>query len=489
MKKHVAAIIGLGAGCIGSLLTLSFVQTVPTTSALPEQVPVQFTRAPRTFMPSMNLSTPSFADAAERSINAVVHVKTLQRNPSAPQPWFELFGYGQPERISQGSGSGVIIDSEGHIVTNNHVIDGADEIVVSMNNNRTYAAKVLGTDPSTDLAVLKIDASEQLPHLPFGSSRDVRVGEWVLAVGNPFDLTSTVTAGIVSAKSRDINILRGDPRTMEYPIESFIQTDAAVNPGNSGGALVNTAGELIGINTAIASRTGSYSGYSFAVPSIIVEKVVDDLLNFGEVRRAYLGIQIKPVDESIAAELQLTEVKGCAIVGIVPNSGAAGSELETGDVVIAIDNTPISDFPELQECVAKYHPGDVVNVAFFREGEQRETQVQLKSKEGGSETANGSARSPRQTWIEAADAALSPVPDSVALSLGLEEAVQVTALSPGKFTRSGIRKGFIITKINGERVHDAEHVEDFFDSGEEGLLIEGIYPNGQKAYYGMAASP
>lgn len=489
MKKYVAAIVGLGAGCIGALTTLTLVQPTLTQSARPETTPVQFTHAPRPLAPSMALPIASFADAAERSVDAVVHVKTLQRSTSAPHPWFELFGYGQPDRIAQGSGSGVIIDNEGHIVTNNHVVDGADEIVVSLNNNRTYEAKIIGTDPSTDLAVLKIDAPESLPHLSFGSSRDVRVGEWVLAVGNPFDLTSTVTAGIVSAKSRDINILRGDPRTMEYPIESFIQTDAAVNPGNSGGALVNTAGELIGINTAIASRTGSYSGYSFAVPSIIVEKVVDDLLNFGEVRRAYLGIQIEPVDEAIAAQLQLTEVKGCAIVGIVPNSGASASELKTGDVVLAIDDTPISDFPELQECVAKYHPGDVVNVVFSRDGKERETEVQLQSKEGSTDVASNDDRTPRQTWVEAADAALSPLSDAVGRSIGLEQGVQVTGLAPGRFSQSGIRKGFIITKINGEAIQDVAQVEDFFQSDKGGLLIEGVYPNGQKAYYGMAATP
>lgn len=488
MKKHVSAIIGLGAGCIGALTTLTLVQPALTPSVRPAPTPVQFTHAPRTLAPSSALSSPSFSDAAERSVDAVVHVKTVQRSQSAPLPWFEMFGYGQPERISQGSGSGVIINSEGHIVTNNHVIDGADEIVVSLNNNRTYTAEVVGTDPSTDLAVLKIDAPVSLPHISFGSSQDVRVGEWVLAVGNPFDLTSTVTAGIVSAKSRDINILRGDPRTMEYPIESFIQTDAAVNPGNSGGALVNTSGELIGINTAIASRTGSYSGYSFAIPSAIVEKVVNDLRTFGEVRRAYLGIQIEPVDERLAAQLQLTEVAGCAIVGIVPHSGAFESELREGDVVLAIDGTSITDFPELQECVAKYHPGDIVNVAFSRDGTQRETQVQLKNKEGSTEIANNGARSAHQTWIDGADAALSPVPTEVAQSLGLEGGVQVTALSPGGFSQSGIRKGFIITKINGESIQDAEHIEDFFTSGEGGLLIEGVYPNGQRAYYGMAAS-
>jgi S1-C subfamily serine protease len=225
------------------------------------------------------------------------------------------------------------------------------------------------------------------------------------------------------------------------------------------------------------------------VPSIIVEKVVEDLLNFGEVRRAYLGIQIEPVDEAIAAQLQLTEVKGCAIVGIVPNSGASASELKTGDVVLAIDGTPISDFPELQECIAKYHPGDVVNVVFSREGKRRETPVQLQSKEGSTEVAADDSRGPRQIWIEAAKASLSSLPDAVGRSLGLEQGVQVTGLAPGRFSQAGIRKGFIITKINGEAIQDVAQVEDFFQSDKGGLLIEGVYPNGQKAYYGMAATP
>jgi len=285
--------------------------------------------------------------------------------------------------------------------------------------------------------------------------------------------------------------LRGDPRTMEYPIESFIQTDAAVNPGNSGGALVNERGELIGINTAIASRTGSYSGYSFAVPSTIVEKVVGDLLNFGEVRRAYLGIQITPVTEALAEELALESISGCAITGIVPESGAAESTLRQGDVVLAIDGTPIGNFPELQECIARYHPGDVVEVQYARDGSTSEARVQLKSRDGQTDfTAKTDKTSSEQNiWLETASAGLAPVASAVEAELGTEGGAQVISLGQGKFSKAGIRKGFIITKINSRSIAGPEDVSAAFEDFEGGLLVEGTYPNGQKAYYGMAVRP
>lgn len=381
MKNHlISATIGFGAGCLGAILTMH--SNATSEQPLQSQERPAYTRTQTRSAVIGAMEAPSFVKAAGSTVDAVVHVKTQQSRGSASHPWLDLFGYRGSDRSVQGSGSGVIIDDRGYIVTNNHVIDQADEILVSLNDNRTYPAKIVGTDPSTDLAVLKIEPVGPVPTVPFGASSDVGIGEWVLAVGNPFDLTSTVTAGIVSAKSRNINILRSDPRTMEYPIESFIQTDAAVNPGNSGGALVNSHGELIGINTAIASRTGSYSGYSFAVPSTIVKKVVSDLLNFGEVRRAYLGIQVTPMTETLAEELGVESVAGCAVNGVLPGSGAAESTLSQGDVILAIDGTPVSNFPELQECIVRYHPGDVVQVQFARDGSIAIVEVQLKSREG-----------------------------------------------------------------------------------------------------------
>ena len=481
---------GLAAGCIGALGTLYFSGFPAVQSAHVSTTPALLAHSvERSSVPPQPRPSPSFVEAAASSVDAVVHVKTLQRSAPTSHPWFELFGYGNPERIVQGSGSGVIIDDRGHIVTNNHVIEGAHEIIVSLNNNRTYAATVVGTDPSTDLAVLEINAPESLPFLSFGSSSDVRVGEWVLAVGNPFDLTSTVTAGIVSAKARDINILQGNPLTREYPVESFIQTDAAVNPGNSGGALVNDRGELIGINTAIASRTGSYSGYSFAVPSAIVEKVAGDLLTFGEVRRAYLGIQIEPVDEKLAESLGLNEVSGCAVVAVLEESGADEAGLQPSDVVLAIDEVPIANFPQLQECISKYHPGDWVNVDFSRNGQIQRMEVKLKSKDGEDAVAEATPTKRKQTWIPQASAGLCELPEALKYTLNIEHGIQVDALAYGAFSQSGIRKGFIITAINGEKIQSAEQVARQFDSDEEGLLVEGVYPSGQKAYYGMAAKP
>ena len=365
-RLHFIA-IGLLSGTVGA--ALMFYMLKPGSSTQPialKEEPARLIHTAHTPPSSGGLDAPSFANAAAVSVDAVVHVKTIQRSTASASPWYELFGYESPSRVAQGSGSGVIIDPSGYIITNHHVIQSADQIQVSLNNNRTYVATVMGTDPATDLAVLKIDVEHDISALTFGASSDVEIGEWVLAVGNPFDLTSTVTAGIVSAKARSINILRGDPRTMEYPVESFIQTDAAVNPGNSGGALVNTAGELIGINTAIASRTGSFSGYSFAVPSSIAQKVAHDLITFGEVRRAYLGVHLEPVDEELAAELGLAEVAGCVIVRVVPNSGASEADLEIQDVILAVEEIPISNFPALQECIAQYHPGDYVNVDIVR---------------------------------------------------------------------------------------------------------------------------
>ncbi len=488
--KHsiISAAIGLSTGCLGAILTLQ--HYAPKGQEIQPQYSPVFTTVASNSNSSVE-EAPSFVEAAERTVDAVVHVKTLQRQGGPANPWYELFGYGTPNRIAQGSGSGVIIDERGYIVTNNHVIDQADEIVVSLNDNRSYPAKLVGTDPATDLAVLKIEPSGAIPTIGFGASEEVRIGDWVLAVGNPFDLTSTVTAGIVSAKSRDINILRGDPRTMEYPIESFIQTDAAVNPGNSGGALVNARGELIGINTAIASRTGSYSGYSFAVPSTIVEKVVGDLLNFGKVRRAYLGIQITPVTEALAEELELESISGCAITGIVPESGAAESSLRQGDVVLAVDGTPIGNFPELQECIARYHPGDVVQVQYARDGATSEARVQLKSRDGQTDLTARSIHpsTDAEIWLEEASAGLAPVPVAVAADLGTKGGAQVISLGQGKFAKAGIRKGFIITKINSRSIGEPRDVSVAFEDFEGGLLVEGLYPNGQKAYYGMAVSP
>lgn len=489
MKQLSNALIGFTAGILGATVVLVSTPPRHTQSTPPLRGAIPSQHVKLTSYPLSNGTEPiSFTNAAERTVDAVVHVRTLERTTGAVHPWFEMFGYGGPERMAQGSGSGVIIDPSGYIVTNNHVVEGADEIQVSLNSNRTYSATLVGRDPATDLAVLRIEADEPLPALAFGNSDDVQIGEWVLAVGNPFDLTSTVTAGIVSAKSRSINILRGDPRTLEYPIESFIQTDAAVNPGNSGGALVNTQGELIGINTAIASRTGSYAGYSFAVPSGIVEKVAHDLVSFGEVRRAYLGIQIEPVDEALASELKLPAVAGCAVREIVQGSGAEKAGLKAGDVVIQIEGVAIPNFPALQECIARFHPGDVVQVEIIRQGQPTIVDVQLTNRNGLIDAPEDTSAEINQEieWLETCQAGFISVPAGLAKSLNLKHGVQVASLKEGKFSNAGIRKGFIVTKINGETIESMNQLVSFFKGSEGGLLIEGIYPNGAKAYYGVA---
>ena len=318
-----------------------------------------------------------FTQAAEMSVNSVVHVKTTYNiRQTASDPILEFF-FGRPlqqePRIQQASGSGVIISHDGFIVTNNHVIDKARNIEVILNDKRTYPATLVGTDPNTDIALLKIE-QDSLPWLSFGNSDSLQIGEWVLAIGNPFNLTSTVTAGIVSAKARNINIINSSMK-----IESFIQTDAAVNPGNSGGALVNTRGELVGINTAIASQTGSYAGYSFAVPAAIVSKVVSDLKTYGTVQRGLMGVQITDLTSDIKQKLHLTTMQGVLITNVIDNSAAAKAGLRAGDVIISINNRTTNGTAELQEVIGQHNPGDTIEVQYIRNGETRQTSLQLQA--------------------------------------------------------------------------------------------------------------
>lgn len=323
-----------------------------------------------------------FTAAAEMTVNAVVHVKTIQEGQTYrySDPFYDFWGQGRTYEYKtpprKGFGSGVIISDDGYIVTNNHVIDNADNIVVTLNDKRTFTAELIGTDPSTDLSLLKIDATG-LNRIVFGNSDKVRIGEWVLAVGNPYNLTSTVTAGIVSAKGRSINILRD-----KYRIESFIQTDAAVNQGNSGGALVNTRGELIGINSAIASPTGAYSGYSFAIPVDIVKKVVGDLMEYGEVQRAFIGISIRNLDAQLASEMNIDEIKGVYVAGLSEGGAAMDAGIMEGDVIIRINKVEVNNAPELQEQVSRYRPGDKISVTIKRNNKEMVRNLLLKDKLG-----------------------------------------------------------------------------------------------------------
>ncbi|WP_297100297.1 trypsin-like peptidase domain-containing protein, partial [uncultured Draconibacterium sp.] len=327
---------------------------------------------------------PDLTFAAEKSIHAVVHIATKSVRTgqwSSGNPFLdEFFGLQrQQPQVQQGFGSGVIMSDDGFIITNNHVIEDAQEIKVILNDKREFDARLVGTDPSTDIALLKIEAND-LPYLTYGNSDNLKLGEWVLAVGNPFNLTSTVTAGIISSQGRNLGINQD-----QYRIESFIQTDAAVNPGNSGGALVNQQGNLVGINTAIASRTGSYTGYSFAVPVSIVKKVVKDLKEFGEVQRALLGVNIGDVNAEIAEELNLDKVEGVYIGGVVANGAANEAGIKEEDVIISVDGDKVKTAAELQEKVSQYRPGDNVDIVVIRDNEKKQFTVTLRNKHGDTE--------------------------------------------------------------------------------------------------------
>ncbi|NND77950.1 MAG: PDZ domain-containing protein [Flavobacteriales bacterium] len=441
-----------------------------------QEQPVEFVSAPK--LVSVPGTSLDFTVAASNTVNSVVHIKTNYEVPERRNSWFEMFE--MPGQIAQSSGSGVIIKSNGYIVTNNHVIDGASDIEVMLNDNRTYEAKLVGTDPATDLAILKIKASG-LTAVPFGNSDNLKIGEWVIAVGNPFSLTSTVTAGIVSAKGRNINLLAVDPERKVFPIESFIQTDAAVNPGNSGGALVNTEGNLIGINTAIASRTGSYSGYSFAVPSSIVKKVANDIMEFGEVQRAFIGVSIQDIDQSIADELGFDQVSGVFVRGLTPGGAAAEVGIETGDVILSVEGDKVNTVAALQEKVNQFRPGDKVNVKVKRSDEVLNYAVTLRNNEGGTQLSDELS----SNRIKAEGAWLEALTQREMDALSISNGVKLKKDEDGKFRRAGIREGFIITKIDKNIVEKPKDVDQMLSSKEGGVLIEGMYPNGTKAYYGF----
>lgn len=420
---------------------------------------------------------PDLTFAAENSVHAVVHIMVTQKGGYYAQnpliDWFfgDRGGNRQEMPVRQGFGSGVIISADGTIVTNNHVIDEADEIKVILNDKREFTAKLIGTDPQTDVAVLKIDAKD-LPFLRFGNSDDLKLGQWVLAVGNPFNLTSTVTAGIISAKGRNIGInqsLSG--------IEAFIQTDAAVNPGNSGGALVNTRGELIGINTAIASQTGTYSGYSFAIPVGIVKKVVSDILQYGDVQRALLGVEIGDVNAKIAHDNHLDKIEG-VFIGKVQSGGSADlAGIKDNDVIISVDGMDVNSPAELQEQINKHRPGDKVSMVIKRDNKKKPFNVTLRNKHGDTEIVKGGDN---DDIFGAKFVALS---DRDKEELGISTGVKITELGNGKFKDAGIKKGFIITQVNKNAVSEVDELTRIIKKSRGGILVEGMYPNGEVAYY------
>lgn len=437
---------------------------------------------PATYLPVMPFNGPDFTTAAERTVHGVVHIRSEFERKSSSYDYFfspfrEFFGdpYGG-KQFYEGYGSGVIISGDGYIVTNNHVVEGADKIEVTLNDKHVFPAELIGRDPSTDLALIKINGVNH-PYIGFGNSDEVRIGEWVLAVGNPFNLTSTVTAGIVSAKARNINILG-----TQGAIESFIQTDAAVNRGNSGGALVNMNGELIGINAAIASNTGSYAGYSFAIPANIVRKVVDDFLSYGIVQRAYLGVVIREVNSRLAEEKGLDVVRGVFIEELSESGGAKEGGLREGDVIRFIGKQPVNTTSELLEIIGQHNPGDVVDVTVHREGKDLNYQVELRNQSGNTEvTRPGMAQSQADLG-----ATFKAVPDDLKRKLGISNGMQVENPGNGMLGKGGIEKGFIIIRINGTLIQSMEDIVSAMSKVKEGVIrIEGIYPNGMRMNYGF----
>ncbi|HAF30475.1 MAG TPA: deoxyribonuclease HsdR [Bacteroidales bacterium] len=417
-----------------------------------------------------------FTEAADKSIHAVVHVTSkynLENNDYYSNPIYEwLFGEVQ-RQPSVSFGSGVIISEDGYIVTNYHVVENSDEIQVVLNDKRTFTAKLLGTDPGTDLALLKVESSG-LPYVAFGNSDMLKVGEWVLAVGNPFNLTSTVTAGIVSAKARNINILRDQSK---YPIESYIQTDAAVNRGNSGGALVNLRGELVGINSAIISPSGSYSGYSFAIPINIAKKVVADIIKYGEVQRAVLGVSIFDVNGDIAEKYKLDKIEGIFIEDVTDDGAAKDAGLKSEDVIVEINNIKVNSTAELTEQIGKYRPGETIYVTVKRDNKRKQFEVLLRNMHGTTNIVKAAES------LSLLGATFEKVGNKYRRA-GIESGVEIIELKEGALRNAGIKKGFVITRIQSDRIDEVDDIKKVLNNVGVGaeIEVEGIYPGGRYMY-------
>lgn len=489
MKQHLKI---FGISLLGGMLPLSVLLITQNTqeagstntSGYFSDIPVHKT----TFTGANSIPAEDFVFASENTVNSVVHVTTkVVTTQFQRDPFYEFFygpGAGGREfkQFGSGSGSGVIVTNDGYIVTNNHVIEDASEIEVTLNDNRKYKAKIIGTDPSTDIAVIKID-EQDLPSVPLGNSDDIHIGEWVLAVGNPFNLTSTVTAGIVSAKARNINLLSERTSKDIVPIESFIQTDAAVNPGNSGGALVNTKGELVGINTAIASRTGSYAGYSFAVPVNLVKKVMSDLIDFGIVQRGYLGVQISDITQDLKEEKSLKDMKGVYVAGVVEDGGAEKAGVKEGDVILKIGNKEVNNVASLQEEVGKRRPGDKISVTIRnKKGEEEVKEILLRNKDG--ETSLVSKEEVKKNY--ALGATFRELTSKEKEELGINNGVKIKSLSAGKLKALGLQEGMTITKINNEGVTSVEQLTNKLnDKSNKGVLLEILTESGKKEWVGF----
>ncbi|TAF64836.1 MAG: PDZ domain-containing protein [Cytophagales bacterium] len=464
-------LLSFTAGILGAMAwqwgQMSFLSTQQNPQFLPE-----YKQYARSTSQTAALGTNSdFVKASALSTRSVVYIKTVSE-----QRTYDIFEYyfgGGGSGKTLGSGSGVIMTADGYIVTNYHVIEDAEQIEV-VHEKRTYAAKVVGTDPSSDLAILKIEG-KGLPMIKLGTSRDLQVGEWVIAVGNPFNLESTVTAGIVSAKGRSINLLGG-----KFPLESFIQTDAAINPGNSGGALVNMNGELVGINTAILSRTGYYTGYGFAVPVDIVAKVVNDLIQYGNVQKAFMGTEVEDLNSTLEKKynLQMNSLQGAVVTILQSNGAGAKAGLQVGDVIVRINNDTVNSKSNFEEQLSYYRPGDKIKVGFLRNGNFSEVSVTLENINGSMDIVKDET-----VTIPSLGASFEVLSQIEKERLGVKSGVRLVKLWNGLISRLGLEPGFIITAINGQPVTTPQDVETLINKTRGKLIIEGINKNGAKGYY------
>jgi len=413
-----------------------------------------------------------FTLIADLATNSVVHIRSSY-NASIKSNGYYQYKKGP----SQSSGSGVIVSDDGYIVTNNHVVEDAAEVQVVLNNNRSFDAKVIGTDPTTDLALIKVDA-EMLPFMAYGNSDEVKVGQWVLAVGNPFNLTSTVTAGIISAKARNIGILRDETNNLQ--VESFLQTDAVVNPGNSGGALIDVNGKLIGINSAIASPTGSYAGYAFAIPVNLVKKVADDLLEFGVVQRGLLGIRINDVTAELSEQEGLEVVQGVYVFQVQDDSGAKEAGIEDKDVIIGVDGKEVTNTSELQELVARHRPGDKVNIELLRGAKKLNFEVELHNLGGTTNVVN------RVSEVLVEGSTFENISSNEAEKLEINAGVKLKQLGEGKWKEAGIEEGFIITEVDKNRIASVDQLKRLMAQLEgQRVILLGVMENGDKTYYSI----
>jgi len=504
MKQTTKNILGVGA----IILLSSGVAGLTTYKLLQSNDAAKETSFNEMFQQNPNVKLAAFdavnaqpvdlTQAAENSLHAVVHIKSTQeaktRTVQQAPDIFDFFfgdGRGQQRQVQSqprvGFGSGVIISKDGYIVTNNHVIEGADEISVKLNDNREFRGRVIGTDPSTDLALIKIESDDDLPTIPVGDSETLKVGEWVLAVGNPFNLNSTVTAGIVSAKARTLGVYNGG-------IESFIQTDAAINQGNSGGALVNAKGELVGINSVLSSPTGAYAGYGFAIPTSIMTKVVAE---YGTVQRALLGIKGASLGSSIMEDQSPIDksgttlrdkakefgvVDGVWVREIVDNGSAASADIKVDDVIVGLDNKKVHNFADLQEALAKHRPGDKVTVKLVRDKKEKSVEVTLKNEQGTTKIV-------KEAGMEILGAAFKELPDDLKKQLNLGYGLQVTGVSSGKMSDAGVRKGFIILKANDQPMRKVSDLEEVMKaavkSPNQVLFLTGVFPSGKRGYFAV----